>query len=566
MSLVPPITAVLAILAITPGLLFHFDVTPKVTILLLGVAVVLIPAARPRSRWVTILLAAQFASLAFSTIFSTDPALSIGGTNWRRMGLISHGALLLFALIAAARPQSLQLLSVAGIAVALYGCAQYAGWDPILPSAGYHVGEDWWKIVRPPSTLGHAAYAATFYLHATFVGLALAASSTGLWRRIGFTTAAICSVAIVLSGTRAAMLGWCVGFALLFFALRPKLRAAHFGLAAVVVAMGAMFYFSPYGLKLRSRTRWYTEDSRGGARLWLWRDSARMGAERWLTGWGPEVFPAEFPRHQSEELSRAYPDFYHESPHNVLLEAWTAQGLPGLAVIIALAVFALRGIRRSPFLSSGVAAALIAQQFTSFTVATALCFYWNLAMIDDGAEPAQPRLPIYATVPVAALLVWYAVSLTIADRLQLSTSRLLAARQIPEAIETYDSARAWQPPGRNTDLWFSRALLNAAKGSSPPAEAAAIRASLHAEDRANAAYSLAALQSTMGDAGKVEASLRLAVRTAPNWYKPHWALAKLLMLSGRRPEAETEIERAVALGGTVHPEVEQTRLEIRSKR
>jgi hypothetical protein len=119
----------------------------------------------------------------------------------------------------------------------------------------------------------------------------------------------------------------------------------------------------------------------------------------------------------------------------------------------------------------------------------------------------------------------------------------------------------------NTDLWFSRALLNAAKGSSTIAEAAAIRASLHAEDRANAAIQSGGPAIHHGRTpGKVEASLRLAVRTAPNWYKPHWALAKLLMLSGRRPEAETEIERAVALGGAVHPEVEQTRVEIRSKR
>src|SRR5258708_9588330 len=38
------------------------------------------------------------------------------------------------------------------------GIAQYFGLDPILPVAGYHIGEGIWTIVRPPSTLGYVSY------------------------------------------------------------------------------------------------------------------------------------------------------------------------------------------------------------------------------------------------------------------------------------------------------------------------------------------------------------------------------------------------------------------------
>ena len=93
--------------------------------------------------------------------------------------------------------------------------------------------------------------------------------------------------------------------------------------------MSLAFYFSPAGLKLRARGQWELEDLRGGARLLLWRDSLRMARERSLLGFGPDTFGVEFPRYQSVELSRAYPDFYHESPHNIFLDALVSQGVPG---------------------------------------------------------------------------------------------------------------------------------------------------------------------------------------------------------------------------------------------
>ena len=109
----------------------------------------------------------------------------------------------------------------------------------------------------------------------------------------------------------------------------------------------AAFIVSPAGLQLRSRTRWFVEDPWGGARPLLWRDSLRMALDRPLAGYGPEVFSAAFPHYESAELARAYPDFAHESPHNIFLDAFVAQGVVGLVLLIAACVvgWAPRGER-----------------------------------------------------------------------------------------------------------------------------------------------------------------------------------------------------------------------------
>ncbi len=93
----------------------------------------------------------------------------------------------------------LRTVSAAGAFTALYGIAQYLGWDPILPAAGYHIGEGIWTIVRPPSTLGYVSYFATWLLFVIFFSIALlrhgSPNSALRWRLI----------AMLLTGTRAAV-------------------------------------------------------------------------------------------------------------------------------------------------------------------------------------------------------------------------------------------------------------------------------------------------------------------------------------------------------------------------
>ena len=591
-------TAVLALtpLLILPACLFYYDVTPKLAIALIGTSIALLlllrpstlPARRlwtsPVGRWFCLLAAAQLSSLLLSTFFSSNPALSWNGGNWRRLGLVPQSALIALAfLIAASCSHSglrvlLRAATAAGSAAALYGILQYFGADPFLPSAGYHIGEGFLTIVRPPSTLGHADYFAGYLLYIVFFGAALVATETKMpWKALGAAASVAGSIAILLSGTRGALLGLAVGAVSLWIWDRPRFTWRHAAIAAGLCVTALGFYLSPAGLQLRARSAWALQDPRGGARLWLWRDSLRMASRHSLLGFGPETFPLGFPCYQSVELSRAYPDFYHESPHNIFLDAWVSQGIPGLGILIgfaALAWFASRRAvterhRAAPFLASALAAALTAGLFVCFTLPGALYFYATVAMLAALAIPALPqtRSPLSLRAPalgLALLFLYSAIRLTTADLALERAQRDLDAGRIQDSLAAYARSARWHPAGSSDDLYFSRALANASGTASNPALALiasqqaftlARRAAATSEERQNAWYSLAGFYAAKNDAAGVEACLRRSVDASPNWFKSHWALAQFLLPSGRRTEALAEAVRAADLDGGKDPEI-----------
>jgi O-antigen ligase len=607
MRLLVPLIAALVPLVITPGLLAYFDVTPKIAFLLIGAALILLYrsanirnlSSMLQSRigrcWVA-LLAAQWFSSAIATVFSTHPALSLNGGNWRRFGLISETGLLLFVLVAGAWVAAdrvnlrtlLRATTAAGSLAALYGISQYFGWDPLLPVTAYQAGEGPFTIVRPPGTLGHADYFAAWLLVTVFFSLALERLEESKWKKVAALIAATLMVfAIILSGTRSALLGLFLGGIVFLIAGRPQTRAIVASLA--FVAALALFFFSPPGAKLRARLHWSLEDIRGGARLLLWRDSLRMAADRPIQGFGPESFVTEFPRYESVELSRTYPDFYHESPHNMFLDALTSRGLLGLLTIVALCsgagIFACNrlssrsGTGLSAPLIAGLASALICQQFVVFIVPTALYFNLLLAILVATAIP--PGVPTAKSarwyIPVAAALAIFlcifAVRLLVADAALATVDRRIAAGDATGATNAYRTVLRWQPAGSGSDLRLSRAMQQLATrtplfATSLMARQEAIQAGIAAtrtaEDRANAWYNLANLLAANNDAGNVERSLRSAIAWAPNWFKPHWTLAQLLELTNRPRQALDEAAEAVNLDAGHDPEVTATWQHIRN--
>jgi len=597
-------------LLILPGQFFYFDVTPKVVMVLLGTTIGLLLSLRismladirrfwadPLGRWFSLLSAAQLISLMLATLFSRNPALSLNGGNWRRLGLVSQSAVIALGfLIAASISRSglrvlLRAATVAGTVAALYGILQYFGIDPLLPADSYRIGEGILAIVRPPSTLGHADYFAGYLLFVVFFGGALLATEQkSAWKALGATAAVAGSAAIVLSGTRGALLGIAAGALSLLIWNRPRFRRRHAALAAGVCAVSLAFYVSPGGLKLRARAQWALEDLRGGARLWLWRDSLRMADQHLLVGFGPETFGPEFPRYQSVELSRAYPDFYHESPHNIFLDALVSGGTPGLGILagfIALAWFAARraitqGQRAAPYLSAALIAGLTAGLFASFILPTALYFYATVAMLAGFEIPAIPTIQITAgmngsqpllrlravalalTLTAVAMFLYSTIRLTESDVALERAKRDLDAGRIEDAVAAYASSRRWHPAGSSDDLYFSRVLAAASVTASTPSRAlvasqqafrVAQRAAETSEERQNAWYNLAEFYATRNDAANVEACLRRSVDVSPNWFKSHWALGQLLQLTGRGTEALAEAARATALNGGKHPEI-----------
>jgi O-antigen ligase len=602
MRFIVPLVAALVPLLITPGLLSHFDVTPKVAILLLGTALILLQwkinvqniynfARATAGRWFLILLAAAWVGMALATFFSTHPALSLNGSNWRRLGLIPETGLLVFAALTAAwfaaEPGNTRLLlracCAAGALAAVYGIAQYFGWDPLLPVQAYEVGEGKYMIVRPPGTLGHADYFAAWLVVIAFLGLALSRLETTRWLRyLAVTASSLAVVAIVLNGTRAALLGLLGGGIVFWAVAKFRIRGHAAVLGAACAAVLLLFFFSPLGLKLRARLHWSIDDARGGARLMLWKDSLRMSVERPLSGFGPETFATEFPRFESLELARAFPDFYHESPHNMFLDALTSQGVIGLFALLGFcglgAWCAWCSARLGRPLAAPLAAALaglvLAQQFGVLVLATSLYFYLLIALLTaearENPEPLRnPPARLVWVLPAALLgsllFTGYAVRLLVADAALAVAQRQVASG---DAVgRAYRTVLAWQLGGTGDDVSYSRAMqelsmhstsMEVRRAARQRALEVGLRAIGSAEDRPNAWYNLAILLAANNDAAGTERALRSAIAWAPNWFKPHWTLAQLLALTGRREEALAEARAAVERDGGHDAQVTQT--------
>jgi O-antigen ligase len=588
---------VLVPLAIAPGLLSAFDITPKIAILLFCESVLLLFCKQlvngaktlfesTPGRLYLACLAAQWLSTFVSTVSSSNPALSIYGSSWRRDGLLAETAILLFAFIVAAwfagdHSRMLPLLRAAtltGAAASIYGIAQYFLWDPLLPSSAYQSGEGPFTIVRPPGTLGHADFFANWLVIVAFFALALALRENNRpWRTIARVTVLLAALAIVLSGTRSAMLGLLTG-AIVFIALaRPRLDRRTI---VILAACLALFYLSPPGAKLRARVHWSLDDLRGGARLLLWRDSLHMAIRRPILGFGPETFTAQFPPFASVDLARAYPDFYHESPHNMFLDALTSRGLPGALLLLALCVLAFRAARRNPALAAALAGAVVCQQFLVLTIPTALYFYLLISMLIAAEIPARPpeprRFPL-ALIPVAAAIaivfIVFASRLVLADRALALAQQRAASGDIRGASAAYRILRRWEPLPGESDLRYSRAMTRLATttpvfavsvAAAEQATESAIRATSTAEDRQNAWYNLATIAALRNDRAGVEDGLRRAIACAPNWFKPHWTLSQLLELTGRHEDARREASLALQLDGGHDPEVTATSQHILS--
>jgi O-antigen ligase len=571
--------------AIAPGYWFYFDVTPKVVVLLAGTAIALIVGGtrfRPRS-WFGWLLAAGAASLVLSALFS-NRALSWFGSNWRRFGVVEQGAILLLAwlvaLHAGGRPNRVRIIlravAAAGLAAGVYGILQYFGIDPLLPTAAYHVGEGIWAIVRPPGTLGYVSYFANWLTMTAFLSLALAQMEERPLLRCGaYAAAAVATCAMVLTGTRGALLASVAGCAVLVYAhdwghaWRPARRSI--AVAAVLGVAAIAFYVSPAGWNLHSRVRWFREDPRGGARLELWRDTLGMSIHRLPTGFGPEVFTAQFPQYESKQLAESYPDFAHESPHNMFLDALVAGGLPGLVILAALCAFALARAP-SPWLRSALVTGIVAQQFTVFTIPTAVLFYLAIALCAGGAEQslsreARSRVQRLVAACAASIFLSLAFRFAAADR-----SLELARRSIEHsdgiaAARFYSAFERLRLPGAGSDLWYSRAMSGLAQRTpnklqriqiAAQAGYAALRATRTAEDPFNAWYNAAALYASANDTVYAERSLRAAIAAHPNWFKPHWMLARVLLVEGRTEEGRREADSAVQLDAGKHKEVAET--------
>jgi O-antigen ligase len=482
-------------------------------------------------------------------------------------------------------------ICLSGMITSLYGILQYLGWDPFADAALYSVAYGELSIVRPPSTLGHALYFANYLVMLISISGALAAWGNSRFDRIlGLCAASVASFALLLTGSRSGMAGLLVGGIFLIVRIRPAVTQKRIVAASVFAGMLGVLYLSPLAERMEDRWAQWRDDAKGGTRPLLWRDSLQMARAHLFLGSGPEMFAAEFPKYQSIELARAFPEYYHESPHNFLLEALLSEGLPGLTICLALAGIGIAASfqwKQRPTVAASLAAGLVGlfvgQQFSPFVLTTALFFYLTIAILVAGSLSPSTRtgggsivvktLGLVA-IPLGALLIVAGFALLHIDLRWAAIQRSLRAGKIEEAISEYRQVTHLFPPESGADLWYSRALADAASRSSDPtlrqrvwtqSLEAATRATRTSEDRHNAYYNLAVFYSTQGDLAHSEQALSSAIACAPNWFKPHWLLAEILLSAGKLDLAAREAQKAIDLNGQDSSELRDTLQRIRVK-
>jgi len=223
----------------------------------------------------------------------------------------------------------------------------------------------------------------------------------------------------------------------------------------------------------------------------------------------------------------------------------------------------------------------VSEQFTCFTLPTALAYYAAIAMlvslsIGTALPPRPPsrRWPrVAAAVCCAGVLAVFGARLWMAETALAAVRRDLDAGRVGDAANRYADYEHWRWRGPSADLWYSRRLAQIAGSDATQlirfqafqqAGSAAERATQTAEAEFNAYYNLAAFYARSNDFARTEWSLRAAIHYAPNWFKTHWMLAQVLQAASRLKEAETEAATAAALDGGKHPEVTGTLEHIRA--
>ncbi|MES1262686.1 MAG: hypothetical protein ABUS49_13210, partial [Acidobacteriota bacterium] len=225
-------------------------------------------------------------------------------------------------------------------------------------------------------------------------------------------------------------------------------------------------------------------------------------------------------------------------------------------------------------LAAGLVASLAASMFDAASLGPLLLTLLLLAAL-IALEPSRspdrfsvrPWVFAAAGGAPAACFVVYAAAVAVAD------FRLVRFQQAPGA-GTYEATRRAHLPGAAEDIFCSRTLLNQCEGVTGMAariecwrvaEQVAARATITADDTANAWYNLALFTAAQNDVRGTRMALERATQIAPVWFKPHWALANLLLRTGDSGAAATAAARAAWLNGNHDPEVLETLHKLRGQ-
>jgi hypothetical protein len=381
--------------AFLPGALNRF-VFPKLVVVGVGVLLAATVPARGRLPGAAVALLALGALLLLvDALAGRSPAAQLIGRPPRYEGVlvlpVYVGAGLAGArLLGAGRARGstawfLRVLAVASIAVAIEAVLEAAGLRPLSSD-----------ISRPGGLLGNASDEGAWALLVLGPLGAVALRTRGWLLGAGALAAA---VTLVCSGSRGALLGAIVVGAVVA-SLTPGRRRRTLVLAGLVAIVVGAFALPA------TRARVVGSNAAAAAsvtgRLLLWGETLHLLVDHPLLGVGPsgylDTIPAYHSRHYERKVGpRSPPD----SPHDWLLQAAVAGGLPLLLLALGLAALtaqgALRAAERQP--TGGERAAIVGMLAALAGYGTALLFDFTspgttpLAAVLGGALLAGAALP-----------------------------------------------------------------------------------------------------------------------------------------------------------------------------
>ncbi|WP_161958266.1 O-antigen ligase family protein [Arthrobacter sp. H-02-3] len=465
---------------------------------------ILSPAGAQIPRPLKFLFTVCGAWILASALASENPAASIAGRWPRYEGVLTISLYLAIFIVGAkllggnsSRHRWMTLRrSLAVVSVPLFAVSalEAAGLRPLGGGA-----DD-----RPGATLGNATDQGIigFIIAGLLCTPSLSERGWMLWlRRAGLACG---SAVAVLSGSRAAIAGLTLVI-LYSAAVRMKARSwsgvrTAAGVALITAALASAVFVVP-----GTRDRLFSGGTVDG-RFLLWGRSLDLIKDHTLYGVGPSGFVDSLPAYLNEEWARTVGDSYPvDSPHNWLLQASAAGGLPLLLLVlasVALCAWTVRGRLREtddPVLQRYLKVSLVAvtayglallTHFTSIGTTGLVAFICGGLMGRENPLAAQAgastptrkyssphlrqRFPRIGALALAAACLVVIIPAMIAE-LPMSTG-VKAARtgDASTAEQSFQFARALRPWDSDTSLLAAQAFAERATTGDAPAAQHAI--------------------------------------------------------------------------------------------
>lgn len=362
-----------------------------------------------------ILLLIELALHALSNFMSGTPLVAIYGTFSRGGGFIFE--LYLFAFIVwnalflnrESVNKALKWAWASALMVALYACLQKLGMDFFFHNYSTNLFQG-----RVFSFLGNPSLLGQFMMLSTVLGFYLfMKTERPKWKAIFASGTLIMLGALLLSGTRAAVLGLMgIGF-LGALKYRKEIwqtaKKLGFKLLVLVPLLALLLWAAPSdrfdlsSLSLRSLQ----------SRFEIWKGTAELIGERWLLGHGQETFYVHFPEIVSKEFLTLEEDLSISADrvHNEWFEEIYSHGvLAGLLYLILLAVLLkkfFKSERHEEVLLAGLILANSLQNQLSFpdpSIQVLIAFAWG-ALVALESKETELNNPIPKKLRLATVLL-----------------------------------------------------------------------------------------------------------------------------------------------------------------